>query len=217
MSSGLRKWMRAEDIYDKDLEQILEEFGVTNPPGDFKNITQKQWDEIFRRGTVERFKELKDQASRNRLEKKMKKLEKTWRKESGIKSTSIKGAAKKGKKNDTNEASKKQKETLDSNPKLKKFMQKNAIWEMELFMILADLGCQDGTDLKDKIKSNDDFDEVYRKVRVARAKDLKDNDAKLRMETLMTKFEKLWRKQTGIKKTSVTTKTKKATAKKKKI
>ena len=43
MASPLRKWMRAEDIYDKDLEQILDEFGVKNPPGDFKNITQDQW------------------------------------------------------------------------------------------------------------------------------------------------------------------------------
>ena len=91
--------MRKEDIYDKDLEAILAENGIEKPPGDFKNVSQKQWDEIFRRGTVERFKELKDQSSRNRLEAKMKKLEKVWRKQSGIKSTSIKKSAKKVTKN----------------------------------------------------------------------------------------------------------------------
>jgi len=94
MTSELRKWMRSEDIYDKDLETLLEEFGVKDPKTDFKNLTQKQWDEIVRKGKVERFKELKDQSARNRLEKKIKKIEKYWRKESGVKSTSIKKGSK---------------------------------------------------------------------------------------------------------------------------
>jgi len=82
MATPLRKWMRSEDIYDKDLEALLTEYGVNDPKADFKNIKQKQWDEIVRKGKVERFKELKDTDARNRLEKKIKKLEKFWRKES---------------------------------------------------------------------------------------------------------------------------------------
>ena len=168
----------------------------------------------MRRGKVERFKELKDANARSRLEAKIKKIEKTWRKQSGIKNTSIKKKGNKAKKATGTADEQKTNDALTSNAKLKKFMQKNEIWEIELFLILTDMGCKTGLDLKDIIKSNDDFDEVYRQVRVKRAKDLKDNNAKLRMEKLMTKFEKLWRKQSGIKKTAVTKKTGKGNKKK---
>mmetsp|Transcript_24550 Transcript_24550/g.38880 ORF Transcript_24550/g.38880 Transcript_24550/m.38880 type:complete len:241 (+) Transcript_24550:17-739(+) len=88
--AGLKAWMRKEDIYDNDLFEILQSFKIKKAPDDFKRISQGQWDQIWRRGRVERFKELKDQDSRNRLDKKMKKLEKIWRQQSGIKLTSIK-------------------------------------------------------------------------------------------------------------------------------
>ena len=86
----LKQWMRQEDIYDNDLYEILSSYNIRDAPKDFKKINQPKWDEIWRKGKVERFKELKDQQSRNRLDKKMKKLEKIWRNESGIKMTSIK-------------------------------------------------------------------------------------------------------------------------------
>ena len=86
----LKQWMRQEDIYDNDLYEILCGYNIRDAPKDLKKITQSKWDEIWRKGKVERFKELKDQQSRNRLDKKMKKLEKIWRNETGIKITSIK-------------------------------------------------------------------------------------------------------------------------------
>merc|ERR1712154_162260 len=89
MGAPLKQWMRNEDIYDNDLYEILGSFNVRDAPTDFKKISQPKWDEIWRRGKVERIKQLKDQKSRNRLDKKMKKLEKVWRKESGINMTSI--------------------------------------------------------------------------------------------------------------------------------
>lgn len=86
----LKQWMRQEDIYDNDLYEILSSYNIRDAPKDFRKISQPKWDEIWRKGKVERFKELKDQQSRNRLDKKMKKLEKIWRNETGIKISSIK-------------------------------------------------------------------------------------------------------------------------------
>merc|ERR1712113_967130 len=88
-SSPLRKFLKKEDIYDKDVESILSDMNVNDPLSDFKTFTEKQWDELWRLAVVERAKELKDQSVKVRLEKKMKKLEKIWRTESGIKVTSI--------------------------------------------------------------------------------------------------------------------------------
>ena len=67
-TSKLKKWMRKEDIYDNDLFDILTGQGVNDPEADFKGYTQKQWDELWRRGCVERAKELKDQKAKVRLE-----------------------------------------------------------------------------------------------------------------------------------------------------
>eukprot|EP00486_Rosalina_sp_Unknown_P016239 CAMPEP_0201580224 /NCGR_PEP_ID=MMETSP0190_2-20130828/40170_1 /ASSEMBLY_ACC=CAM_ASM_000263 /TAXON_ID=37353 /ORGANISM="Rosalina sp." /LENGTH=128 /DNA_ID=CAMNT_0048015881 /DNA_START=147 /DNA_END=530 /DNA_ORIENTATION=- len=93
-SSPLRKYLKKEDIYDRDVESILCDLNVKDPASDFKGFTQKQWDELYRRAVVERAKELKDQPAKVRLEKKMTKLEKYWRKESGINKTSIKADSK---------------------------------------------------------------------------------------------------------------------------
>ena len=66
--TDLKKWMRKEDIYDNDLFDILTSQGVSNPQEDFKGYTQGQFDELFRKGCVERAKELKDQKAKVRLE-----------------------------------------------------------------------------------------------------------------------------------------------------
>lgn len=208
-TNALKTWMRKEDIYDNDLFDILSEQGVLSVD-DFSDYTQKQWDELWRRGCVERAKELKDQKAKLRLEKKMTKLEKTWRKASGIKTTSIK---KKGGKKNKKEApaldnsAQAQNEALEKGKDLKKFLQKNTCYSPDLLMILVQSEICTEEDIGD-IKSNDQFDEIYRQVRVLRAKELKDNTARIRMEKMMTKFEKLWRTKTGIKKTSVKKKSK---------
>merc|ERR1719189_159728 len=74
-------------------------------------------------------------------------------------------------------------------------------------MVLVGMGVCSEADIE-KIEDNKSFDEVYRQVRVLRAKDLKDNASRIRMEKSMTKFEKLWRAKTGVKKSSIQSKKK---------
>lgn len=70
----LKKWMRKENIYDNDLYDILSSQGITNPSEDFASYTQSQWDELWRKGMVERAKELKDQKAKLNMEKKNDKI-----------------------------------------------------------------------------------------------------------------------------------------------
>ena len=88
-SASNKKWMQSNDIYDPDLDALLSEFSV-NTENDLKNLKEKDWDEIWRQSFVERVKAIKEQQAKQRLEKKMKKLEKLWRKKSGIKISSAK-------------------------------------------------------------------------------------------------------------------------------
>ncbi len=63
----LKTWMRKQDIYDNDLYDILSSQGILNDT-DFADYTQQQWDVLWRKGCVERAKELKDQKAKVRLE-----------------------------------------------------------------------------------------------------------------------------------------------------
>merc|ERR1712228_889435 len=168
---NLKQWMRKQDIYDNDLFDILTSQGVSNPSEDFKTYNQKQWDELWRKGCVERAKELKDKK------------------------------AKKEKKAPDNSA-KAQNDALTQAANLKKYLQKNQCFMTDLVMVCAQMDINSEADIEN-IDSNESFDEIYRQVRVLRAKELKDNDARIRMEKTMTKFEKLWRAKTGIKKSSI--------------
>ena len=67
-AADLKTWMKKENIYDNDLYDILTTQGVNNPEEDFKGYTQPQFDELFRKGCVERAKELKDQKAKVNLE-----------------------------------------------------------------------------------------------------------------------------------------------------
>merc|ERR1712083_76909 len=100
-----------------------------------------------------------------------------------------------------------QKDALAKGEELKKYLQKNDCFMIDLLMVCVSMDIYSEADLE-KIESNESFDELYRQVRVARAQDLKDNDARIRMEKTMTKFEKLWRAKTGIKKSSIQNKKK---------
>eukprot|EP01083_Nonionella_stella_P271040 918126_1 len=126
MSSPIRAWLKKEDIYDPDLESALKSQNI-NDATDFGNVTQSQWDELWRICVVERAKDLKDQKAKIRLEKKMKKLEKFWRKESGIKPTSIKPSQKnsKTKQSSTNKSKSINTTALKKANALKKHLQKN--------------------------------------------------------------------------------------------
>eukprot|EP00484_Ammonia_sp_Unknown_P012097 CAMPEP_0197073416 /NCGR_PEP_ID=MMETSP1384-20130603/210595_1 /TAXON_ID=29189 /ORGANISM="Ammonia sp." /LENGTH=625 /DNA_ID=CAMNT_0042512253 /DNA_START=15 /DNA_END=1892 /DNA_ORIENTATION=+ len=97
---------------------------------------------------------------------------------------------------------------------LKKFLQKNDCFDKDLLITLSEMGVKSEDDLS-KLDSNAKYDEVYRQLRVSRAKQLKDNAARIRLEKVMTKFEKLWRSKTNIKKKSSQTQNTKSKQKKK--
>eukprot|EP01083_Nonionella_stella_P023768 65723_1 len=205
-SSALRKYLKKEDIYDKDIETILGDFNIADPETDFKNVTQDKWDEIYRRCVVERAKELKDQPAKVRLEKKMTKLEKYWRAQSGIKKTSIKPdskAAKDDEKAPPDGSSKAAtNELLEKATELKKFMQKNDIQNLDLLAVLSDHGVNKEEDIVN-IRTNMEWGTIQREFSVLQRGKLKDQAAKTRSEKTLTKFEKIWRKKTGIKSTSI--------------
>lgn len=200
--TNLKAWMRKEDIYDNDLYEILQSQGVENPEADFKTYTEQQWDELWRKGNVERAKELKDQKAKVRLEKKLTKLEKYWRKQSGVQKTSLNKEVEEKEAPKLENSAQIQKDALKEGAELKKFLQKEQCFSPDLVLVCVGMGivCED--DIV-KIDSNNTFDEIYRQIRVIRAKDLKDQQANLRMEKLMSKFEKIWRDKTGIKKSSI--------------
>merc|ERR1712083_290627 len=135
----------------------------------------------------------------------------------GIKSTSIKKKKKKkdddSDKKEPDNSAKAQNDALAQAADLKKYLQKNGCFMPDLVMVCAQSDINSEADIEN-IDSNKAFDEIYRQVRVLRAKELKDNDARIRMEKTMTKFEKLWRTKTGIKKSSIKKNKKKKEAKK---
>eukprot|EP01083_Nonionella_stella_P287709 979415_1 len=199
----LQSWMKKQNIYDNDLYSILSEQGIEDPTEDFQDYTQSQWDVLWRKGAVERAKELKDQKAKVRLEKKMKKLEKYWRKQSGIKVTSIKVKRKHtADETPVQNSAAAQNQALSDGAELKKYLKKNQCFSTDLVMVCVSMGICTEEDIE-IIQSNAAFDEIYRQVRVQKTKDLKDNAARMRMEKQMTKFEKLWRRKTGVEKTSI--------------
>eukprot|EP00486_Rosalina_sp_Unknown_P007080 CAMPEP_0201571806 /NCGR_PEP_ID=MMETSP0190_2-20130828/14742_1 /ASSEMBLY_ACC=CAM_ASM_000263 /TAXON_ID=37353 /ORGANISM="Rosalina sp." /LENGTH=244 /DNA_ID=CAMNT_0047996847 /DNA_START=27 /DNA_END=758 /DNA_ORIENTATION=- len=192
-SASNKKWMQSSDIYDPDLDALLGEFGV-GTEDDLKNLKQKDWDEIWRQSFVERVKQIKEQQAKSRLEKKMKKLEKLWRKKSGIKVSSAKAGD--ASQLDSTSASKKDEESaMNEAAELKAWLKSKGIWLKDLFVVLVGKG----------VNSPDDFflildetmDEIKREVRVLRAQELKSNDAKMRLENILKKFEDEYRKLEG--------------------
>ena len=100
------------------------------------------------------------------------------------------------------------KELLEQKGKpLKIWMKKNSIWQLALYQELLNIKQTQSylndpqlmlTKLTESI-----FDEIVRKVRVERFSQLKDTKARLQCDKILLKFEKLWRKASGIKKTSI--------------
>merc|ERR1712113_466932 len=162
--------------------------------------------DLYRRAVVERAKELKDQPAKVRLEKKMTKLEKYWRKESGIKKSSIKPASKAA--NDDAKAPEDQSskaatnELLEKAVELKKFLQKNDCFNIDLLAVLADHGVYKEEDIPN-IQTNMEWGTITREFRVLQRGKLKDQSSKTRADKIVMKFEKIWRKKTGIKSTSI--------------
>ena len=192
-SASNRNWLQSNDIYDPDLDALLSEFSV-NTEDDLKNLKQKDWDEIWRQSFVERVKQIKEQQAKSRLEKKMKKLEKLWRKKSGIKV----GGAKTGDASqlDSTSASKKDEESaMNEAAELKSWLRSKGIWMKDLFVVLVQKGVNGPDDFF--LILDETMDEIKREVRVLRAQELKSNDAKMRLENILKKFEDEWRKAEG--------------------
>eukprot|EP00483_Globobulimina_turgida_P009068 UN09086 len=80
-------------------------------------------------------------------------------------------------------------------------MRKNDVWEMSLYDELMANNITDPAQLQDV--DEDTFDGIVRKVRVDRFSQLKDKNSRNRADKLLIKFEKEWRKASGIKKTSM--------------
>ena len=130
----------------------------------------------------------------------MTKFEKQWRAKTGIKKSSVKksgakGTKKKTPKDEKNEA------MASGGSQLKNWMRKNDVWEMALYDELMANNISDPEQLKDMTEEK--FDEIVRKVRVDRFSQLKDQKARNRADKLLIKFEKEWRKASGVKKTSL--------------
>merc|ERR1712113_1351147 len=130
-----KRWMQQYDIYDPELESILQTYNI-NSEEDLKSLKQKDWTAIWNQAFVDRVKAIKQQKAKQRLEKKMKKLEKLWRKASGSKISSIQGGSKNSDVSqlDTSSASKAATENaLNEAPELKQWLKQKGIWLKDLF------------------------------------------------------------------------------------
>eukprot|EP01083_Nonionella_stella_P245758 853868_1 len=192
-----KKWLQQYDIYDPDLDSILQNFNIKSEE-DLKSLKQKDWNAIWNQAFVERIKSIKEQKAKQRLEKKMKKLEKLWRKASGEKITSITDNTKDSsisQLDNTSASKQKTNEALNEAPELKKWLKQKGIWLKDLFEVLVQRGINGPDDFF--LILDDTLNEIKREVRVLRAKELKSNDAKKRLENILQKFEEEWRKSEG--------------------
>eukprot|EP01083_Nonionella_stella_P287710 979416_1 len=116
------------------------------------------------------------------MENKMKKLEKFWRKQSGVKMTSRKGKNKKRTKSHADEtpiqnSSAASHDALSEGGGLKAYLKNNQCFSVDLVGVFVQMGiCSE--DYIESIDINAAFDEIYRQVRVKKKKYLKDNAAR---------------------------------------
>lgn len=76
---SLKQWMQSNGVFDRELLQILPQYGIHDPSNDLCTLTQSQWTEIKQRQLRDRSHELRQTASRQRLEAKLRKIEKLWK------------------------------------------------------------------------------------------------------------------------------------------
>eukprot|EP01083_Nonionella_stella_P178608 631395_1 len=185
------KWMRDHDIYDQDIESLLQEYNIQSE-SDLATLKTKDWNAIWNQCVVERAK-TSSQQSTQRLEKKMKKLEKLWRKRSGIKlANAVNTPTGPSHLNFTSASAQVYELASNEAPLLKKWLKERGIWLKDLFEALV----------RRDINSPDEFflildstmEEIKREVRVVRAKDTKSTEARKRLENTLKKFEDEWRK-----------------------
>eukprot|EP01084_Bolivina_argentea_P237612 399299_1 len=76
---SVKAWLMKNQVYDKDLVTLFPKFGVKDPEKDLKDLTPGNWKKIQAQIKKDRSKELKDNAAKLRLQKKLTKIEKLWR------------------------------------------------------------------------------------------------------------------------------------------
>lgn len=202
----LRAFLKKEDVYHSDLEKLYLEKGITDPMENFKTMSEKEWDTLKNEAIVIRAKDLKDQKAKTRWEQKLKKIEKIWRKQSGIKSTSIKKSSAAASKDvaSGNTADTEQSKKYEAASALKDYMRKNQIFDKDLFDVLIKNEVSSEEDIGAKITTKKQLDEIIREVRVLRTADIKETTARQRLDKLLTKFEKIViAKNEQLKKTSL--------------
>ena len=76
MSSTVKKWLQKNQIYDRDLQNLLPEYGINDPEKDLAKLKAKQWSEI-----QAKLKRQHNSPSNNSaaLDKKIMKFTKLWK------------------------------------------------------------------------------------------------------------------------------------------
>ena len=202
----LRAFLKKEDVYHSDLEKLFIEKGYTDPMENFKTMSQKEWDDLKRQARVVRAADLKDQTAKTRWDKTLTKIEQIWRKQSGVKSTSINKSSAAASKDAAsgNTADTEQSKKYEAASALKDYMRKNQIFDKDLFEVLVKNEVTKEEDIGTKITTKKQLDEIIREVRVLRTADIKETTARQRLDKTLTKFEKIVvAKNEKLKKTSL--------------
>ena len=196
MSSGsgkeLKTYMQKSNFWQKDLFDELLAANITGAD-ELKELKVKEFDEIVRKVRVTRAQELKDAKSKNRLEKVLTAFEKEWQKQSGYKKTTIKKGSKAaaGGKKSAAPKDAKNEEMATKGAELKQWMRKESIWNKDLYDHLLAAGINGIDELSELDQKK--MDDIIRKVRVDTVANLKDANARKRVDKLLTTFEKKWK------------------------
>eukprot|EP00484_Ammonia_sp_Unknown_P004634 CAMPEP_0197061918 /NCGR_PEP_ID=MMETSP1384-20130603/140353_1 /TAXON_ID=29189 /ORGANISM="Ammonia sp." /LENGTH=325 /DNA_ID=CAMNT_0042497681 /DNA_START=76 /DNA_END=1053 /DNA_ORIENTATION=- len=202
-ATELKQYMISNAIFDVDLFEILVKNGINNEEEIGTKITsQSMLDEIVRETKVRRTADIKETKARMNLEKKLNKFEKIVRsKNDALKITSITDDEKQQQSKQW--PADKQKELEDAEgADIRKWLKENDIWLKELYDGL--LKCGVTSPYQIQCLEENEFDEIVRVVRVDRFSNLKDQSARQNIDKMLVRFEKLWRKESGIVKTSIT-------------
>eukprot|EP01084_Bolivina_argentea_P010712 19966_1 len=193
----LRKWLKSQDVFHSDLEKLFLQKGIKDPDEDFKTMSEKEWQKIYNDAIVLRAKDLKSQQAKVRWEATLKKIEKFWRKQSGIKSSSIKA-------NSASPPSNQVPDEYKAAKELKDYLKSNEIFDKDLFDALVKNGVTSEQDIQTKIDTKTKLDEIVRTVRVQRTADIKETKARQRLDKTLRKFERIViTKNAKLKKTSI--------------
>jgi len=76
---AVRAWLQKNQVFDRDLVKLFPEYGVSVPDRDLKSLSEDKWEELKTKLMTDRAAELKDPRGRDRMLKKLTKVEKLWK------------------------------------------------------------------------------------------------------------------------------------------